>query len=166
MMVFDIDSRINPELLGLAWMLGHWEGTGNGADMGGEDLEFAVTVDFTENGGNYLHYIMQLFEVDEEGHPTQSLGMETGFWRPKADGQVEVVIVHPEGIAEVYLGKIQGGKIELTTDIVARTMTAEIPATGGHRLYGNVESDLMFTYDRGTTDRDLSPYIWARLARV
>jgi len=164
--MFDIDARINPELLGVAWMLGHWEGAGSGPELGGDDHQFAVTADFTENGGNYLHYIMQLFEVDEEGHPTQSLGMETGFWRPKDNGEIEVLIVHPEGIAEVYLGKIDGAKIELTTDLVARTTTAEVAATGGHRLYGNVESDLMFTYDRGTTDHELSAYVWARLTRA
>jgi len=162
--MFEIDARINPELLSVAWMLGHWEGTGNGL-VSGEEGEFAVSIDFSENGGNYLHYIMQLFEVDEEGRPTQSLGMETGFWRPKADGGIEVVIVHPEGIAEVYVGTIDGAKIELTTDLVARTVTAEVEATGGHRLYGNVDSSLMFTYDRGTTECDLSPYVWATLKR-
>ena len=163
--MFEIDSRINPELLGVAWMLGHWEGTGNSDDLGGPDRQFAVSVDFAENGGNYLHYIMQAFEVDQEGRPTQSLGMETGFWRPKPNGEIEVVIVHPEGIAEVYVGKIEGAKIELTTDLVARTLTSEKTATGGHRLYGNVESELMFTYDRGTTEHELRPYIWARLTR-
>ncbi|MDR0488013.1 MAG: FABP family protein [Propionibacteriaceae bacterium] len=162
-MAFEIDSRINPELMGVAWMLGHWEGTGHSPKIG--DGQFAVTVEFTENGGNYLHYIMQAFEVDEEGRPTRSLGMETGFWRPKTDGEIEVVIVHPEGIAEIYIGTIDGAKIELQTDVVARTVTADIPATGGHRLYGNVESDLMFTYDRGTTEEDLQPYLWARLKR-
>ncbi|MDR0847586.1 MAG: FABP family protein [Propionibacteriaceae bacterium] len=165
-MAFEIDARINPELLGIAWMIGHWEGTGYGHHLGGEDYSYSVTVDFTENGGNYLHYIMQLFETDEEGRPVSSLGMETGFWRRKADASVEVVIVHPEGIAEVYIGTISGAKIELTTDLVARTVTAEVEETGGHRLYGNVESDLMFTYDRGTTDFELQPYVWARLARA
>ncbi|MDR2973118.1 MAG: FABP family protein [Propionibacteriaceae bacterium] len=164
-MAFEIDARINPELMGLAWMIGHWEGTGNGLNLGGEDHQFSVTVDFTENGGNYLHYIMQIFETDDDGRPTESLGMETGFWRPKADGGLEVVIVHPEGVAEVYVGKIEGAKIELTTDVVARTVTADMSVTGGHRLYGNVESDLMFAYDRGTTEHDLAPYIWARLTR-
>ncbi|MCL2736746.1 MAG: FABP family protein [Propionibacteriaceae bacterium] len=165
-MAFEIDSRLNTQLLGVAWMLGHWEGTGNGHHLGGEDFTFSVTVDFAENGGTYMHYIMQLFETDEQGRPTRSLGMETGFWRPKADGEIEVVIVQPEGVAEVYVGRIEGAKIELTTDLVARTVTSEIPATGGHRLYGNVESDLMFTYDRGTTEHEVQPHLWARLARA
>ena len=164
-MAFEIDARMAPELLGLAWMVGHWEGTGHG-EIDGETREFAVAVDFTENGAAYLHYIMQWFATDDAGSPTRCLGVETGFWRPKADGQVEVVIAHPEGVAEVYIGQISGARIEIRTDLVARTTTADVPVTGGHRLYGNVESDLMFAYDRGTADQDLRPYVWARLARA
>ncbi|MDR0782684.1 MAG: FABP family protein, partial [Propionibacteriaceae bacterium] len=48
----------------------------------------------------------------------------------------------------------------------ARTVTADVEVTGGHRLYGLVESDLMFAIDRGTTETELQPYIWARLKRV
>lgn len=165
-MAFQIDSRIHPELLGIAWMIGHWEGSGNGTHLGGDDYAYSTTVDFSENGGNFLHYIMQLFETDEDGRPIESLGMETGFWRPKPDGSIEVVIAHPEGIAEVYIGQIDGAKIELRTDLVARTVTADYPVTGGHRLYGHVESDLMFAYDRGTTEYEMQPYLWARLKRA
>ncbi|MCL2483133.1 MAG: FABP family protein [Propionibacteriaceae bacterium] len=165
-MTFEIDSRLAPRLLGLAWMLGHWEGAGNGHHPGGEDFTYSVTADFTENGGSYLHYIMQWFSTDDQGRPVTSLGMETGFWRPDPDGGLEVLIVHPEGIAEIYVGTIEGAKIELTTDVVARTVSADISATGGHRLYGNVESDLLFAYDRGTAAHDLQPYLWARLARA
>jgi hypothetical protein len=157
---------MRPELLGLAWMIGHWEGTGNGHHLGGDEFEFTATVDVAENGGAYLSYVMQIFVTDDEGRPIQALGMETGFWRPKANGEVEVVIAHPEGVAEIYLGKIEGAKIELTTDVVARTVTADIPLSGGHRLYGNVESDLMFAYDAGTTEYPIQPYLWARLRRV
>ena len=164
-MAFQIDSRINPQLTPLAWMIGHWEGTGNG-QAGGREFEYSVTADFTENGGNYLHYIMQLFETDEDGRPTMSLGMETGFWRPQSDGSVELILVHPEGYIEIYVGKIDGAKIELTTDVVARTVTADEPVTGGQRLYGNVESDLLFTHDRGTTEQELGPFLWARLKRA
>jgi len=168
-MAFQIDSRINPELLGVAWMIGHWEGTGYGRQMGGEtgdEYEFSVTVDFSESGGNYLHYIMQLFETDDDGRPIKFLGMETGFWRPKENGEIEVLMAHPEGVAEVYIGTVDGGKIELRTDMVARTVSADIPVTGGHRLYGHVDSDLMFAYDRGTTDFEMQPYVWARLKRA
>lgn len=164
--MFEIDDKLDTNLLGVAWMIGHWEGTGHGEFAGEREHAFGVNIDFTENGGNYLHYIMQLFEVDDQGSPIHSLGVETGFFRPKPTGDIEVVIVHPHGVAEVYVGKIEGAKIELTTDVVARTTTSEVEVTGGHRLFGNVESDLMFSYDRGTTSTDLHPHLWGRLKRA
>ena len=45
-------------------------------------------------------------------------------------------------------------------------MSSAVEYTGGHRLYGNVESDLLWTFDRATTDVALQPYLWARLQRV
>ena len=73
--------------------------------------------------------------------------METGFWRPQPDGGLEVVMCHPAGIAEVWYGTIAGAKIELATDAVVRTATAE-DYTAGQRLYGNVEGDLLWTFDK------------------
>ena len=51
--------------------------------------------------------------------------METGFWRPQADSSLEVVMCHPAGYAEVWYGKITGAKIELATDAVVRTSSAD-----------------------------------------
>ena len=54
---------------------------------------------------------------------------------------------HPNGFAEVWYGKITGAKIELSTDAVVRTATAE-DYSAGQRLYGNVEGDLLWTFDK------------------
>ena len=165
-MAFEIDARMQPELMGIAWMIGHWEGTGHCHQPSGEDLECALTLDCAENGGNYLHCLMQWFTTDDQGRPLKSLGMETGFWRPQLNGDVEVVIAQPQGFAEIYVGAIEGAKIEMRTDLVARTQTADIPVTGGHRLYGNVESDLLLAIDRGTSEDPIQPFLWARLTRA
>ncbi|MDR1214775.1 MAG: FABP family protein [Propionibacteriaceae bacterium] len=165
-MAFEISTELDPALMGLAWMIGRWQGSGSGAGPDGESFDFGVTIDLAETGRPWLHYLMQWFEADAEGAPVRPLGLETGFWRPQADGQVEVVIAQPEGVAEIYVGQITGARIELRTDLVARTTSAEVAVSGGHRLYGNVESDLMFAYDRGTDESTLQPYLWARLKRV
>ena len=47
-----------------------------------------------------------------------------------------------------------------------RTTTADVEYTGGQRLYGQVEGDLLWTFDRATTNHQLQPYLWARLQRV
>jgi hypothetical protein len=164
-MAFEIPSDLDPGLMPLAWLVGHWEGGGNGRWPGGEEFTYAATIEFTQVGRPWLHYFMQLFEIDAGGAPVRPLVLEAGFWRSAADGAVELVVAQPEGVAEVYYGKAGGGRIELVTDAVARTATADVTVTGSHRLYGQVEQDLLFTWDRGTADTDLGPYLWARLGR-
>lgn len=164
-MAFEIPQGLHPDLMALAWMVGRWEGVGNGQWPGRGDFTYGAQLDFSHNGGPYLHYVGQLFDLDDQGDAVGTMHVETGFWRPQRDASLEVVMCHPDGYAEVWFGAISGARIELTTDAVARTLTAELPYTGGHRLYGNVESDLAFTFDRATTDHELQNYLFARLQR-
>ena len=82
----------------------------------------------------------QLFEVDGEGMAIRPLDMETGFWRPQGDSSLEVVMCKPAGYAEVWYGSITGSKIELATDAVVRTASAE-DYSAGQRLYGSVAGE-------------------------
>lgn len=164
-MAFEIDPSLNPALMPLAWMIGCWQGNGNGNWPDQGDFEFGQQIEFASNGDSYLHYLSQTWTLDENGQPDKPLTMESGFWRPAGTGEVEVVLANPEGWAEVWAGPITGAKIQLTTDVVARTNSSTLEYTGGQRLYGNVEGDLMWTFDRASTDIAIQPYMWARLTR-
>lgn len=164
-MPFEISDDLHPVLLGLAWMIGRWEGAGKGTYPGQPDFDFGQQIDFAHNGQNYLHYLSQTFELDAKGMAVKPLTMETGFWRPQSDGTIEMVMCHPGGYAEVWYGKITGARVELSTDAVVRTSTAE-EYTAGQRLYGNVEGDLMWTFDRAALGQPLQSYLWGRLQRA
>jgi THAP4-like, heme-binding beta-barrel domain len=164
-MPFEIPSGLNPDLLALAWMLGRWEGTGKATYPGTPDHDFGQQIDFAHNGGNYLHYLSQTFELGGDGTAVKPLSMETGFWRPQRDASIEVVLCHPAGYAEVWYGKISGAKIELATDAVMRTNTAD-EYTAGQRLYGSVEGDLLWTFDKAAGGHPLQSHQWARLKRA
>ena len=76
-----------------------------------------------------------------------------------------MVLAHNTGFVEVWYGTAEGGKLEITTDAVARTETAK-EYVAGKRLYGNVEGDLLYAYDMAAMGQALQPHLWARLKRV
>ncbi|HHU38835.1 MAG TPA: FABP family protein [Propionibacterium sp.] len=164
--MFEIPTDLNPALMGLAWLRGRWEGTGYREWPGEEKVQFGVQIDFTENGGDYLHYLAQMFLLDDEGRPESPLTIETGFWRATEDAEADVVMCSPEGYSEIWYGKLQPGRVDLTTDAVVRSPLAAIEYTAGRRLYGNVEGKLMYSFDRATNDVPLRPYMWATLNRI
>ena len=55
-----------------------------------------------------------------------------------------------------------GAKLELSTDVVARTETAK-DYSGGQRLYGLVNGELLWTFDMVAVGQPLTNHLWARL---
>ena len=162
----EVPEGMDPALTALGWLVGRWEGTGNGTDHEGNDFEFEQRIEFSHNGGDYLFYASQTFLIDQDRAEPTPLGMETGFWKPKPDASLEVVLASSEGWTEVLLGKIAVTRIDLLTDAVVRTESAAVSHSSGQRLYGKVEGDLMYALDRSTGEHELRPHMWARLKRV
>ena len=102
--------------------------------------------------------------VDEHGEKVRDAALETGFWRCKPGGKLEVVLAHTAGISEIWYGEADAGKVELHTAGVGFTETAK-EVTAGSRMYGSVEGDLLYAYDMAAVGQELQPHLWARLQR-
>jgi hypothetical protein len=163
-MPFEIPEDLHPDLMPVAFLLGHWRGNGHGDYPTIEKFQFGQEIGFTHDGRPFLHYLSRTWLVDDDGNEGRPLALETGFVRPQPDNEVEWLLSHPTGIVEIYHGKVEGAKIELTTDAVARTQSAK-EYTAGHRLYGLVEGELLWTFDMAAMGQQLQPHIWARLQR-
>ena len=70
-----------------------------------------------------------------------------------------------EGIRITAPNGLTGAKIELATAAVVRTASAE-DYTAGQRLYGNVEGDLLWTFDKAAGGHPLQNHQWGRLQRT
>ncbi|KQV07301.1 FABP family protein [Leifsonia sp. Root112D2] len=78
---------------------------------------------------------------------------------------LEVSLVHPDGVAELYLGQITGPRVDLSTDAVIRSATAKEYAAAT-RLYGLVDAHLLWAWDIAALGQDLRTHASARLAKV
>ncbi|HUC57446.1 MAG TPA: FABP family protein [Streptosporangiaceae bacterium] len=149
----------------LSFLLGRWEGAGVVGYPTIESVNFGQELSFSHNGKPFLIYSSRTWLLDAEGNIGRPLAIEVGFWRPQPDNQLEVLLTHPTGITEIYVGRIDGTKIELVTDAVVRTATAK-EVTAGKRLYGLIGADLAYAYDMAAVGQPLQPHVSAQLKRV
>jgi hypothetical protein len=154
------------QLVPVSWLLGTWRGVGVGGYPSVPEFRFAQEVTFAELPGKpFVHQLSRSWLLDDEGNEVRPLAQETGYWRPEADGAIELLLAHPTGYVEIWVGTADGAKIELHTDAVARTETAK-DYTAGHRLYGLVNGDLLWAYDMAAMGHPLQPHLSATLKRA
>lgn len=165
-MPFEIPENLHDNCKPFAWMIGTWAGNGHGKYPGIDDFEYGQELIFQQDGRPFIHYMSRAWIVDPEGNKVRDAAQETGFIRPQADLTLEFVMTHNLGFVEVWHGERHPDRpsFEMVTDAVARTATAK-EYTGGKRMYGYVEGDLMYAYDMAAMGQELQPHLWARLRR-
>ena len=84
---------------------------------------------------------------------------------PQGSFDLEVAIVHPDGVSEVYLGAVAGPRIDLSTDAVVRTANAK-PYAAATRLYGLVDKRLLWAWDIAALGQGLRSHASGSLDRV
>lgn len=84
-----------------------------------------------------------------------------------ADGgfDLEVSLVHPGGVSELYLGQTKGARIDLATDAVMRSANAK-EHTASTRMYGLVDGELLWAWDLAALGLTLTSHASGKLARV
>jgi THAP4-like, heme-binding beta-barrel domain len=155
----------HPDIEPLAFLLGTWEGAGVGGYPTVEGFNFGQEISFSHVGKPFLVYASRTWLIEEDGSLGRPLASETGYWRPRPDHQVEVTLAHPTGIVEIYVGNVAFHRVELVSDVVARTESAK-EVTGGRRLYGLIGEDLGWAYDMAAMGQELQAHLSAQLKKV
>jgi hypothetical protein len=163
-----VSGALPVELAHLSWLIGRWGGIGEGGYPTVEPFRYEQVVEFACDGRPFLEYRSVSWILDEDNNRTRRAATESGYWRPRPDNGVEVLLAHPTGFVEVWLGRVQvtgihnarviGARIELTTDAVVRTESAK-EVTAGHRLYGLVDGRLLSTYDMAAVEQPMANHL-------
>ncbi|GAB2683257.1 uncharacterized protein DUF1794 [Barrientosiimonas humi] len=164
-MPFELDPDLPPALAPLAWLVGRWEGRGVLGYPGVDSVNFVQEIECRHDKQPFLSWSARMWEVGDDGERGKPLATELGFWRPLPDNEVELLLAHPTGVVEMYVGTTEPAKAQLQTDAVVRSPQAE-EYTAATRLYGYVHSNLMWAMDMAAKGQPLQTYASAELQRA
>ncbi|WP_407686801.1 peroxynitrite isomerase [Mycobacterium sp. HUMS_1102779] len=157
-------AELHPDLEALAPLLGTWAGRGAGEYPTIESFEYFEEVVFSHVGKPFLAYAQKTRAV-ADGRP---LHAETGYLRVPQPGNLELVLAHPTGVAEIEVGTFSaaGGVIELdlSTTSIGLTPTAKEVSALGRSL--RIEGDeLSYSLRMGAVGQPLQHHLAAVLHR-
>lgn len=134
---------VHPDVESIAFLIGTWRGEGRGVYPTIAPFAFGEEVTFVEVAGKpFLAYRQRTWALDDK----RPLHGESGYWRPKPDGRLEVVLAHPTGLAEIEEGTVAGGVIDLVATSIGRATTAK-EVDGLRRRFELADSGTVLRYE-------------------
>jgi hypothetical protein len=164
------EPKPHPALNRLLPFVGVWRGRGGGEYPTIEGFGFAQEIRLSHDGRPFLFYESRAWLLADDDTPIRPAFREVGWWRPvMRDGagtdELEVLLTAPTGVMELYVGRVDGVKVELATDAIVRTVTAK-EVNAGQRLYGIVDGALLYAHEMAAVGQPLTPHLSAKLNRV
>eukprot|EP00258_Populus_trichocarpa_P033202 XP_024449221.1 UPF0678 fatty acid-binding protein-like protein At1g79260 isoform X2 [Populus trichocarpa] len=96
-------AAVHPVIVPLSYLLGTWRGQGEGGYPTINSFSYGEELHFSSNPGKpVIAYNQKTWKLNS-GEPMHA---ESGYWRPKPDGTIEVVIAQSTGIVEVQVNYI------------------------------------------------------------
>ena len=166
-MAFVLDLTLSPALAPLAWLVGRWEGVGVVGYPTIESANFGQEVVCSHDGRPFLEWQSRTWLLDNAGQKVRPLATELGFWRVLENGEIELLLAHPTGVVEMYVGERDPAKpvVQLRTDGVLRSPAAK-EYNAGARMYGLVDSQLFWVMEMAAVGQPLQSHVSAQLKRV
>ncbi|WP_091226404.1 FABP family protein [Microbacterium sp. 3J1] len=150
---------------------------------GGPFLNYAATATFTGDAGSTATPLVAETGFWRISRPATDADAGPGLLPPVSEAEergvddvealrassggfpLEVSVAHSDGMLELYLGEINGPRIDISTDAVVRGAGAKEYGSAS-RMYGLVDAHLLWAWDIAALGTPLRSHASARLARV
>lgn len=151
---------MHPDIAPLAFLLGVWEGDGEGSYPTSSSFTYHERLTFEHVDDAFVLYTQESWTP--EGEP---LHFERGVLRPGGPGRVELTLAHPNGLTEVSEGTMEGRSLELASTSIGRSETGSAVSELARRY--RVEDDVLsYELDMATEDVPLTFHVRASLKKA
>ena len=155
-------SRAHPDLDSLAFLVGTWQGGGNGRYPTIEPFEYVEEAVFTPGPGKpFIAYRQQT----RRAGTSEPLHSESGYIRPGGPDGAELVIAQPTGIVEVHTGEIDGNQVHFRSTEV-RTSSTAVDVSRVERCIRVVGDAMQYRLWMAAVGQPLQAHLEAELTRV
>lgn len=154
-------SALHPALEPVSFLLGSWEGTGQGLWRRDPPFRYRETIRFTHQGKPFLAYTQQAFALDD-GRP---LHAEAGYLRVVGEDAIEFLITQPTGFTEIHTGSVSAGRMDMRLESLERTATALEVSEVGRRIWME-GGNLSYLIRIAMNGEPLADHLEARLSQT
>uniref|UniRef100_J3L2W3 THAP4-like heme-binding domain-containing protein n=1 Tax=Oryza brachyantha TaxID=4533 RepID=J3L2W3_ORYBR len=144
----------HPAVAPLAFLLGKWRGEGEGSFPTIAPFRYGEELLFS-------HHPSKRTWKAASGEPMHA---ESGYWRPRPDGSIEVVISQSTGLAEVQKGSYDSERktVTLQSELVGNASKVKQIT----RAFQVVDGELSYVVQMATITSSLQPHLKALLKMV
>ncbi|KAL8205587.1 hypothetical protein R6Q57_009138 [Mikania cordata] len=157
----DGGSAVHPAIEPLSYLIGTWRGEGEGGFPTISSFIYGEQLSFTHPGNKpVIAYSQKTWKLNS-GEPMHA---ESGYWRPKPDGTIEVVIAQSTGLVEIQKGTYDAQKkvVKLQSELVGNaSKVKEIT-----REFTLINEELSYVVEMSTNLNDLQPHLKASLKKL
>ncbi|KAF2302872.1 hypothetical protein GH714_009951 [Hevea brasiliensis] len=154
-------AAVHPAIAPLSYLLGTWRGQGEGgyptiaSFSYGEELHFSAI-----SGKPVISYTQKTWKLSS-GEPMHA---ESGYWRPKLDGSIELVISQSTGLVEVQKGSYnaQEKTVKLHSQLVGNASKVKEIS----RVFEFANGELSYVVQMATHLNNLTPHLKAVLKKL
>ncbi|XP_059454479.1 peroxynitrite isomerase Rv2717c [Corylus avellana] len=151
---------VHPGIEGISYLLGRWRGQGEGGFPTINSFAYGEELHFSHHSSKpVIAYTQKTWKL-ASGEPMHA---ESGYWRPRPDGSIEVVIAQSTGLVEVLKGTHNAEEkvIKLQSAIVGNASKVK-EITRDFQLIGG---DLSYVVQMATNSTSLQPHLRALLKK-
>ncbi|XP_068657590.1 peroxynitrite isomerase Rv2717c [Aristolochia californica] len=151
---------MHPAIVPLSYLLGTWRGQGEGCFPTINHFKYGEEITFSHSGKPVIAYTSKTWK-SASGEPMHA---ESGYWRPKNDGSIEVVVAQSTGLVEVQKGTFDAEHrvVKLQSELVGNASKVKEIS----RVFEMVNGELSYVVQMATNLNHLQPHLKALLRKL